>query len=239
MKRKARNIFWGVLLLLGAAALVAGRLGYLGGMGLWSILLTVCLVGFFADGLLRRSFGEILFALAFLIIVNDELLGLESITPWPVLGAAFLGTLGLKLLFPGFGRKRGHGCVTVNGRKYDGRTPVSEERRDGSSASYENAFGESIKYVTGQIGHVSAENAFGSLHLYFTDAVPQNGSASVDVENSFGKTVLYVPAAWRVELSAENAFGSVKENGCCNPQGTTVLFIRGETSFGNMEIRYV
>ena len=41
-----------------------------------------------------------LFSLAFLIIVNDELLGLEAITPWPVLGAALLGSLGLNLLFP-------------------------------------------------------------------------------------------------------------------------------------------
>lgn len=46
--------------------------------------------------------------LAFLIIVNDKVLGMEAITPWPVLGAAVLGSIGLKFLFPGFGRKHGH-----------------------------------------------------------------------------------------------------------------------------------
>ena len=239
MKRQARNIFWGVLFLLGAVALVAGRLGYLGGIGVWNILVTLCLAALLADGLLRRRFGEILFAAAFLIITYDKQLGLESITPWPVLGAALLGTVGLKLLFPGFEKKGGHGWVTINGHRYDGKKPVSEERRDGGSVSYKNVFGESVKYVTGKIGHVSAENAFGSLHLYFTDAALQNGSASVDVENSFGKTTLYVPADWRVELSTETAFGSVKEKGRCNPQGATVLSIRGETSFGSVEVRYV
>ena len=82
-RRKTRNIFWGILFLLGALALLLGKLGFL------------------INGILRRSFGGILFSLAMLIIINDELLHMEAITPWPVLGAALLGTIGLHFLFPG------------------------------------------------------------------------------------------------------------------------------------------
>lgn len=238
--RGAKSVFWGVLLLLGAAALVVGRLGYLEGIGFWTILFTLFLIGFVVNGLVNRSFGEILFAVAFLIIVNDKLLGLESITPWPVLGAALLGTIGLNLLFPGFRKGNKHHVeVTVNGRDYDGKTPVFEENWEGDSVSYENAFGEAVKYISGPISHVSAENSFGSMQIYFTDAQLVNGSADIRVEVAFGSMVLYVPASWKVVLNTENAFGGTRERGQCNPQGTTVLYVRGEVSFGSLQIRYV
>ena len=100
-RRKTRNIFWGILFLLGALALLLGKLGYLNGMGFWSVFISVILAGFLINGILRRSFGGILFSLAMLIIINDELLHMEAIAPWPVLGAALLGTIGLHFLFPG------------------------------------------------------------------------------------------------------------------------------------------
>lgn len=237
--RGAKSVFWGVLLLLGAAALVVGRLGYLEGVGVWSILFSVCLAGFLINGIVNRSFGEILFALAFLIIVNDKLLNLEAITPWPVLGAALLGTIGLNLLFPRFKKKGRHIHVKVNGEDYDGKTPVFEEKWSGDSVSYENAFGEAVKYLSGEISHVNAENSFGSMQIYFTDATPKGGSATIDLETAFGSMVLYVPASWKVVLSTENAFGSTKEQGSCNPEGTTVLYVKGDVAFGSLRIRYV
>ena len=100
--RGKNNIFWGIMLVLGAVLLLAGRMGYLEGISYGSILLNVALAVFLIKGIFRRSFGTILFSLAFLVIINDELLHLEEITPWPVLGAALLGTIGLNLLFPGF-----------------------------------------------------------------------------------------------------------------------------------------
>lgn len=239
--RGAKNVYWGVLLLLGAAALVVGKLGYLEGIGVWSIIFSVCLTGFLIDGLVNRSFGEILFSLAFLVIVNDELLKLEAITPWPVLGAALLGTIGLNLLFPSF-KKKGRFVkmhMNMGGKDFDGRERVSEEKWSGDSVSYENAFGGSVKYLSGEISHVDVENAFGSMQIYFTDAIPRGGSVTVNVETVFGSMVLYVPSSWRVVLSTENVFGSTREQGSCNPAGDIVLYIRGEVTFGSLLIKYV
>lgn len=41
--KEERNIFWGMVLLMGAAALIADRLGFLQGIGFWSVLLNICL----------------------------------------------------------------------------------------------------------------------------------------------------------------------------------------------------
>ena len=92
----------------GAAALLLSRLGFLRGVGFWAIVCNIFLASVLVKGIAKRSFEKMLFSLAFLIIVNDELLGLEAITPWPVLGAALLGSLGLNLLFPKSAKWGGH-----------------------------------------------------------------------------------------------------------------------------------
>lgn len=56
------------------------------------------------------------FSVAFLAIVNSRLLGIEKLVPWPVLGAALLGTIGLNMLFPSRHR---HGHYVYN-RGIDG-----------------------------------------------------------------------------------------------------------------------
>ena len=231
--KRTKNVFWGVLLLLGAIALLVNRMGYLEGFGFWSILFSIILVGVFVNGLVKRSFGQILFSLAFLVIVNDELLQLEQITPWPVLGAALLGTIGLNILFPKFG-KGTH--LSINGKT---RSKVDSENRDGSRVSFENCFGESVKYITGEVSDVNIESSFGAMQVYFSDAVLKENRANVRVEVSFGSAVLYIPSDWQVVINVDTAFGSANEKGHCNPAGENVLYVSGEVSFGELQIRYI
>lgn len=235
---RRKKIIWGILLLLAAAALVVDRMGYLEGISVGTVLFSICLICFFVDGFFRRSFAEILFAAAFFVIVNDEVLGLEKITPWPVLGAALLGSIGLRMLFPKFRKKPKFVAAVRDGKQLDGKTPVFEESWDGSSFSCENAFGESVKYLSGTISHISADNAFGSLKIYFSDAVLHNSAATVDVDNAFGKTVLFVPAGWKVEVAVETFFGSTNEEGRCGPDGANMLTVRGNVIFGQLVVSY-
>ena len=48
---------------------------------------------------------EILFSIAFICIIYDDWLGITALTPWTVLGAALLGSIGLSLIFK---KKSGH-----------------------------------------------------------------------------------------------------------------------------------
>lgn len=244
---KGRNIFWGVLFLLGALALLAGKMGLFEGFNLWTILVSIGLIGLFIDGIWHRSYGMTLFSLAFLIIVNDKLLGAEAITPWPVLGAALLGTIGLHILFPDR-RWKHQSCYSGNGSsKWNGKHgyaaggAVKEDRiTDDGEVWIGNSLGESVKYLTqNEISQVHLKNSFGTLIVYFENAVLKDGAVQVSVDNSFGSTVLYVPGDWRVVLNVEAAFGDAQEKGCCNPEGSNTVQISGKVSFGELEVRYL
>lgn len=235
--RGRKSAFWGVMFLVAAAAILMGRFGYLEGIGFWSILFSICLIAILIKGVFRMKIGMILFSLAFLIIVNDELLNLEAITPWPVLGAALLGTIGLKILFPRLSRGRltGH-AVRIEG----GDTPALwEEGLDGEDFSYENVFGSSVKYLTGVVRSVHVDNVFGSMEIYFTDACLYRGKASCSVDGVFGSVILYVPRTWQAEIKTGNVFASSGERGRNAPDGANVLHVDGDMVFGSLEVVYV
>ena len=51
---KKKNVFWGVLFLLGACAVIAGRLGFLDGIGFWSILFSLVLAAVLIRGIVSQ-----------------------------------------------------------------------------------------------------------------------------------------------------------------------------------------
>lgn len=234
---QGRKIFWGIMFIIGALALLVVKLGYLEGIGFWSILFTIVLFGVLVDGIISKSFGQILFSLAFLVIVHDEFLGLQAITPWPVLGAALLGTIGLSILFPNQGWKK---HMNMGKRKGEHIGINSEEILDGEQICFSNSFGESVKYLSGQeISRVQLKNSFGEMSIYFDGAILKDGVAEVYVENSFGETVLYIPKEWTVKNDLKAMFGDADEKGPHMPDGNNTLHIYGNVGFGECEIRYL
>lgn len=235
-----KRLFWGILLIVGAIALVLNRLGYLGGLldvvSVWDIILTVFFLVTLVEGVIKGRIGETLFSVAFLINIHDTLLGLEAITPWTTLGAALLGTIGLKMLFPKAGKKH-KGKFIINGEVRD--KGICEESRTGNTIKYENVFSSTVKYVAGEFSRVKVENAFGTMQIYFSDAQPIEGTAKVDVESVFGNVILYVPAEWKVVVKSDHVLGSTSEKGQCNPDGTTVLYVNAEALLGKFEIKYI
>ncbi len=50
MYRGKKSVFWAIMLILLAAALLASRLGYLEGIGFWPILFSAIFVAFVING---------------------------------------------------------------------------------------------------------------------------------------------------------------------------------------------
>ncbi len=96
---RGKNVFWGIFFIAMAVIVVASKIGILPDVGVFSILASAVLVWVVVDGIRHRNFYEAIFAAAFLLIIYDEPLGIEGLTPWTVLVAALLLSIGFSLLF--------------------------------------------------------------------------------------------------------------------------------------------
>ena len=235
LSKNVGKIFWGLFFILGAVYIVVSKFCVLPDISIFSIFLTVFFVSWFIKGIIHRNFWEILFPIAFLCIIYDEPLGITDLTPWTVLGAALLGSIGLAMIFK---PKKGF-QIGVDGKSIVGNG-VNSEQCSGEKIHCENSFGSQIKYINSddfRFAHL--ENNFGSLNVYFDNAVIQGGVAVVTIENNFGETVLYIPREWRVQNNLTRSFGSISETGRSEGSSESTICLQGDCSFGSIEIHYV
>lgn len=242
MKRR-KEIFWGILFLLGAVFMIVNRLKAFQDIGVFTIFFTIVLVGSLIENIVERSFGGILFSLAFLGILYDRQLGIENLSPWTLLVTAGLGTIGLNMIFK---KKEMH----IKVEKYDDYLEDGHSRREkgevideteGEHVHCSVSFNSATKYIDNvKLKTAELSSNFGSLVVYFDNAVLADGKAVVNADVNFGSMVLYIPKEWRLIRNIESSFGGVKEYGryVGSDEGNT-LVINGDVTFSGMEIHYI
>lgn len=236
---KKRNIFWGIFFIAIAVIVVISKLGVMPDVGVFSILATVFWLWVLVQGIRYINFYEILFSIAFLCIIYDKPLGIEALTPWTVLAAAALAGIGLSMLFRG--KKRRHCIVNVDySGHHNTKSISSSEQCNDEHIRCENNMGATIHYINSDnFLDAHLENNFGSMIIYFDNAIIQAESASIEIENNFGQTELYIPKEWQVRTDVDTSFGNISEDGTHTESSNTVLYIHGETNFGNIKLHYV
>lgn len=229
---KKSNVFWGFLLLLAGVYIIVNRLGFVPDVNIMRLAAAVLCVIVFVRSLVRVEFGGMLFSLAILIILFNRELGLSAITPWPVLVAALLGSIGLDMIFGGWKRKY---WKEKNNASPDG----GGEYVSGSEVTVRCLF-------NGMKRNISSDNftkahlycKFGGLEVSFDDAVIQNGTAVVELDVNFGGVELYVPHSWRIVNNTDCMFGGFDEhrrNGGNGDEGAILVF-EGNVRFGGVDI---
>lgn len=230
---KSSKVFWGIFFILAAVYVVISKFGILPDIGVFSIILTVFFLWLFVEGIRNVNFWEILFSIAFICIIYDEPLGITALTPWTVLGAAFLGSIGLSLIFGG--KKRKWKTVTGNVGTSSSES-VYRRRRSGVRTA---SVPQSAIINSDNFRRAAIENNFGSLSVYFDNAIVQEGSANVSVENNFGETNLYIPKEWKIQNNLDRSFGAIRETGSSIGTSSTVLYLNGSANFGEIHLHYI
>lgn len=239
MKEKGKSIFWGIFLLIAAAFIIIGSFGLFGDVSGWTVFFAIFLVAWFLKSLVSLSWGGMLFSLAFGAILFDEALGIEAITPWPVLFAALLGTIGLNMIFKKKHKEK-FSSTKWKGEPVESESIVDMEVEEEEMFRCEVNFGSSVKYVNSQsLRMANLNNAFGSLVVYFDNAQLADQTAYAMVENSFGKMTLYIPKEWDTRLEVTKSFGNISELGRPTGESGKVFIIKGESAFGQLEIQYI
>lgn len=240
-----KNVVNGIGFLVAAAFVIVGSMGILGEISVFKLLLSFVLVLILIKSILKLRWTSVLFSAAFLAILHDSLLGIENLTPWPVLGAAFLGSIGLNMIL---GRNREPAHFDFGGRnrgvKMDGNGVYKVDESE-HNFKCDVSFATITKYIKSQsLQNASINNSFGQVIIYFDEAVLDNGTANVRVINSFGNVKLYIPSDWEVVVKQSESFGHVKtfnSDGImnCVIEGSNKLYVSANTSFGDIEIHYI
>lgn len=238
-----KSIFWGIFLLLAGAYLVVSQLGYLPAVNLFTIVCTIACLAVFVASIPHLNFAGILFPIAFVGILYDEQLGITAITPWTILLAALLGSIGLHLVFGRFRKKHcchGHGKHGHKGHSDKWNGEQSVDSIDGENVWIKERFGSTIRYLTSDnLSSVEIDVSFGAVEVYFDHAKVPSGNVDVYLNSSFAGVELYVPREWQVLNEIDSSFGAVEAENVRNDVVTTTLTLKGTNSFGGVEVNYV
>lgn len=234
------KLFWGLLFIAGAALLLADRLGYWSSVQSFTaigIFITIFFIWMILQGIYQKNFFLILFGLSLIAIQYDRPLGITSITPWTLLAAALLASIGLTILFP---KKKFSENANFKNYEFADKGEKVFEEQDGEIIHFKSSFGECVKYInTDALVNVQLDNNFGAMKIYFDNAVIKNGVADVNISNSFGETILYIPKTWNVENHIKHSFASVKFEGIQTTQGCPTLRLYGSVSFGDVTVIFI
>lgn len=252
---RGKKVFWGVYFLLAAVFILVWKLGVIPtgsgfGFSFWGILFTILLVALTVKGIFDKSFGEILFSLAFLAWIHDDALGITAITPWYILGAALFATIGLNLIFHNNKKWNTDHHVMWDDHAKSHKNPnahyasdmkEASEQVDGEKVWFKNNCGSTIKYVKSQnFKYAELNNTFGSMKVYLDSVQIQDGVIpEICVDSSFGEVQIYVPRTWALQNQCQASFGSVEEKNSPQTTGAPVVRLTGKVSFGEVAIFYV
>lgn len=242
MKKKQKEIFWGIAFVVIALAILAIAFGWITtetSRYLWSLLLGVVALA----SLVKLNWFPFFLMVAIIVHVNMTAIGLVSI--WPVYLASFLGAIGLSILTSSIKkRNRRHFTVNINGKDIDIDTSKFKSKHEshstvsGEHIMIENNFNESARYVNStNLQTANIENNFGSLRVYFDETQFSSEGAKVRVENNFGKTSLYFPKNVRINNQLSSSFGHVDDDLRYQQDSEhPIVTVSGDSSFGNVEI---
>ncbi|MCR5835878.1 MAG: hypothetical protein K6G88_05180 [Lachnospiraceae bacterium] len=234
-----RNVFWGVVFIAAAFSVLFGASFSFIGISIGELFLTAICVGIMIRSLVGLEFAGILFPLAFLCIIWDKQLGLENITPFPVLLAALFGTIGLNIIF---GRMKFEVKMNKKLSEYSNKK-TNYAKVDISSDQYVEAkvkFGGLQKYVESEdLRRVDISAFCSGAEVYLDKACIPSGEAIVTFDCKCSGVQLYVPRDWNVKNNLDASMGAINYSGEPSGAGVVDLILVGKASFCGVDIQYV
>lgn len=236
-----KDVTGGIILILLAVVIVGSGMGLIPSVPWFKILASLFFVATALKGFVKREFFGCIMSICCLAWIYDDVLGIESITPFPLFVAGVLLAIGLGMIFKKevvqMNYSEGAGWENDT---FDGAGETQWQAGDGRHVAMENNFNSVSKYVNAQaFGTADLENNFGAANIYFNNAVMAGKEARVKLENNFGKMNVYFPNTWRVSISQEAAFGSVHVYGEPNrDMDANLVIIKAECNFGELNIYF-
>jgi len=243
MKIKVSNIFWGVFFLLAATFVVINQLDGFINIGVGSIIAALLSLLFIVVCIADLRFTMLPVPFAVLYLVFQAPLDLPVIRTGTLILASVLASIGLTILFSRKKHQRAHFICGHYGKSKDRGQKQAKEIDNDNNPSVSVNFGEisrSLRAENLETAHLDCN--FGSLEIYFDQAVPAPDGAEVNINCKFGAVKLLVPKHWQVIDKINCSLGGVDidKNFFNTPaENAPKLTLTGNVSFSGIEVRYI
>ncbi len=242
-----KKILWGIFFIGAAALILANQMGYFAAdsVGLFSLVLTLIMVPVIIESIVHLNFFGIMFPLAFISIIYAKQLGIEKITPWPVLIAALFISIGFSILFKHkkdhkwFHHKENHVHYIGHKHSFD-KNRESVDYLEDNVVNCSVSFGSSSKYLhSASLERAVLTCSFGSLQVYFDNTVLSPNGAEIKLDCSLGSIEMYIPKNWKVIDHVNVSLGELEEKNRPGETSGPALTLVGSVSLGSVEIIYI
>jgi hypothetical protein len=237
-KNQIRKIAWGVFLICAAGLIIANAL--YGFTEFSTLLLTIGVVLVAIPIIESCSITGIFIPLAVLGIIFNEQLGIERLTPLPILAAAVLLTVGFSVIFHKKNKSHRFGAFNFEDlENFESGFESGFESESETSSTVK--FGSCTKYVASEnLEKAHFKCDFGALAAYFTESKLSPNGATLYISANFSGVELYVPKHWNVQNNLTVVLGGVEEKGKNIPAIDSPVFtIVGSVNLSGVEIHYV
>jgi len=255
--KRNKNWLWGLFLLLIAGGIVASQLGWIDEIGTRTIIAGAFAVIILFNCITRKSITMLPFAgaLVYIVLRNQELV--PHVATWALLLAAWLTTIGLKMLLPKKKRKKNF-IFTFNGgdigewSRENGKWGSKKDKRRAKAfaemgALDDNPSVSTVGAVTSRyiqadsLETVTLSCHFGGIDIYLDEAQLSPDGAVVDVDCKFGGIDIYVPRHWHVTENISCTLGGADINGRREnvTEDSPKLTVTGNVMFGGVDINYI
>lgn len=244
-KSSVKYVLFGLFFIIVAGSIICKALGLIpeiNDIDMLRILLALMMIPVFVEGFVHIIFSFIFFPVATWLIIFAKPLGIEAITPWPVLGAALFLSLGCSLLVPRnirWLKKAWNGDTLMD--KYDGGENWTDENLpENSNLKMNTRFAGSSRYINSEdFKSCEISCSFGGTKVYFDKAVIQGKSATIKLSAEFSGVELYIPKEWTVKNLLRCKMGGLEEKGEKDAvKSGKFVVLTGDTSFSGITIYY-
>lgn len=233
---KHNNWFWGVFFVLAAVFVIASQITSFAQIGFLTILATVLLAAAFIQSLVKLNYFGMFLSLALAYMIYMHPLGLYFISPWLLILAAVLLSIGFHIIFHRHPKPQ-YACC--RGKKDEYHTI---EEIDDNNPYVKVTMGASSKYLhADSLKSGQFYCSLGSLEVYFDHVRLDPNGAEIFVDCNLGAINLYFPKSWRIIDKLNSSLGGVNNETQYNSPGENApqITVTGNVSLGAVEIHYV
>lgn len=231
-----KNWFWGFFFLFSAVFIIASQTGSFGKIEVMSLLATVFLAAIVIHSVIRLNYFGIFIPAAFLYMIYSAPLSWVVISPWILILASILISIGFSLIFNKHSKKawcshHGSDHFSHNKENIDDNNPYTKVSLSSSS-----------KYLHSDcLKSGNFKCSLGELELYFDQVQLSPEGAEIHLDCSLGSIILYVPKSWNVETKINITLGDVldKKVNVNTSEGAPKLTLTGRVSLGSIEVKHI